>query len=211
LRAAHRLHHGGPQPSKEILSMRPSIKLSVAATAAWLAGASVAALADPASQATTRAPRWASRADVAVSDGVNLCSGGLDSPLGASLDAVAIHVDRRGESLELALAVAPTWPRGGRVRWAVELVDDLGHAVHAPRTAPIRALAAGGVADARLDIPAGLADGFYVARVTVVGTDGAQPGSDLLEAHVEVTDGTITLHEASDWYVRSRANQAVRP
>lgn len=97
------------------------------------------------------------------------------------------------------------------VRHAVELVDDRGRPVTPRDIAPIGTLDAGGRGQHEVTIPAGLADGFYLLRVTAVGKGGGREAAESVAAHFEVAAGAIQPIDANDWLARSRANREVTP
>ncbi len=138
-----------------------------------------------------------------------LCQGAADSALGVAVFPDRVAMTSRGEALALRLELRSRFDRRAHVRYAIEIVDDLGNAVEPERIEPIQTLAPGASTTRSIRVPAGLADGFYAVRVTAVGKGGGAEAAEIVSAHFEVAGGAVLPLDVNDYLARSRANQEV--
>src|SRR5262245_56670799 len=128
----------------------------------------------------------------------SICAGGPSEPIVADVGAR----DLAGLAIEIGLAT--TWAAPARARYALELVDDRGKQIIAPRRSEVVTLG-----DARRQLverlPAGLADGWYVVRVTVAARAGAERATTVRELFFEVERGAAVLLTPAEYHARSRA------
>jgi hypothetical protein len=125
------------------------------------------------------------------------------------LDATHVEVTPGGEAAHLELAFTSHFERAARVRHALELVRDDGQPVRAPRYSRVLTLPAGGEDRVDVDLPA-LADGFYVARVTLAADDGDEQATAIRLVYLESRRGTVDVLTAADFHARSRRSLAHR-
>jgi hypothetical protein len=123
----------------------------------------------------------------------------------------AVHAGVGGESLALRVDVSSILPGTPRYRTAVEIVDDRGHAVVPAAFSPIRQLRRSGAPEGtRVELPAGLANGFYQVHATVGAVSGKEEGLAQASLYVEVDGGSVRLIDPDEFYTRSGANLGVK-
>ncbi len=123
----------------------------------------------------------------------------------------AVQVRAGGEALTLRVDVSSRLAGTPRFRTAVQIVDDQGHALRPAELSPVRKLEhAGANEGARVELPAGLADGFYQVHATVGAVSGKDEALGESTLFVEVAGGTVRLVDSDEFFIRSRANQGVK-
>jgi hypothetical protein len=140
--------------------------------------------------------------------------GPLDPPPpgdGLRLDVTPSRIAHgaRGQSLELEVAITNPRPGPAKVKYAVELADDRGRELIAPEMSATLRLASGEARTVRVLTPGGLADGYYVARVTVAISEGTDFSTDGRSTYLHVEGGEITPIDFTTFHNDSRANEAI--
>lgn len=142
--------------------------------------------------------------------GLMLCSGGPQGPMGVEIEPLRTVAGAQGDTLRYAVRLDNRTDAALSARYAVELVTDVGAPVMSPATSAALGL---GVAASRSDeraTPAGLADGFYILRLTAVATGAEGDTSKIVSMYLEVADGHIYQLDADQFYGRSNANHGVQ-
>jgi len=106
----------------------------------------------------------------ALPAGTMTCAGGAEGPLGVQIVPVRTVAGASGEVLRYAVELRNRSGADLRARYALELVTDVGTPVLSPETSARVDLGAVGSTSDERDTPSGLADGFYILRVTAVAT-----------------------------------------
>jgi hypothetical protein len=103
------------------------------------------------------------------------------------------------ERVELQLRITSHFGTSTRARWAVEVIgDDDAPAAASTLEAPVVIGGFGGTHTAPIAIPARIADGFYMVRVTAVARGGETFDAVVLERYVEVRDGGVVAIDSDD-------------
>jgi hypothetical protein len=135
------------------------------------------------------------------------CAGGAESPLGVELHAAGVRHAGARRFVDLDLEIRNRFESNANVRYAVEFIDDRGHAYMAPETSEVLALARVGTSGA-LPVQVGrdVPDGFYTVRVTVVGAGAGNQGvSEILHKYYRFAGATTTELTFDEWRRYSRA------
>jgi hypothetical protein len=137
----------------------------------------------------------------------HLCTG-ADYPLDVELRPVAVRQVAGRDVLDLDLGVGSGVGRPLSVAYALEVVNDRGEAVEAPRRSARVELKNPGARHAlRASTPAGLPDGFYAVRVSVAGVSGDEELSEYRHVYFEVRNGKTTPIDHDRWMTHSNAGQ----
>jgi hypothetical protein len=112
-------------------------------------------------------------------------------------DLAPAHVRR--DEVELQLRITSHFGTSTRARWAVEVIggDDAPVAASTLEP-PVMIGGFGGTHTATISMPAQLADGFYMVRVTAVARAGESFDAAVLERYVEVRGGQVVAIDADD-------------
>jgi hypothetical protein len=175
--------------------------------------------APPLALAAAFALSWAGAAAVAADPAIAIaavvadhrdCGGGAESPLDVVVTPARSVAAAGGDALVLDVAIGNRLAGAAAARYGLELVTDTGAAVTAPQRSPKVVLAKGGHHHAELTAPAGLADGYYVARVTAAAADGAAAATQVVEVYLRADAGSVHQVDSAEYFARSRASVGVR-
>jgi hypothetical protein len=137
--------------------------------------------------------------------------GGITAPVDIAITPARSVALAGGEGLVLDVALTNKLAGAAAARYSVEVVTDRGKPVLAATRSPRIDLGrAGGEHRASVEVPAGLADGYYVVRVTAAAADGASSGSQVSEVYLRADAGSLDEVDSDEYFARSRANQGVR-
>jgi hypothetical protein len=105
----------------------------------------------------------------------------------------------RGDHVELQLRITSHFGTSTRARWAVEVIgNDDAPAAASTLEAPVVIVGFGGTHTAPIAMPAQIADGFYMVRVTAVARGGETFDAVVLERYVEVRGGEVVAIDSDD-------------
>lgn len=137
-------------------------------------------------------------------------AGALDR-LHAVLEPAELLRTRNGEELRVHVLLENLMDARVAAQYALELVDDRGslHALGA--RSQVFVVPAGQRSSAVVaGVGAGLADGYYILRLTAASSDGARAGNAITPLYLHVEAGSITPIDAEEFYRDSNANLEVR-
>lgn len=178
----------------------PPLALAAAFALSWVGSAVTAGAAPVASSAVV----------AAVADDHRDCGGGAESPVAVAITPARSVADAKGEALILDVAIGNRLAGAASARYGLELVSDVGAPVIAPVRSPRIALAKAGHHHVELAAPAGLADGYYVARVTAAAADGATAATQVAEIYLRADAGSVHQVDSAEYFARSRASVGVK-
>jgi hypothetical protein len=198
------------------VSRKSWLALGAAFGLSWAGGAALAAASGgvaPSSSSPSLAAAVASAPSGAPDE--QLCAGGVAAPVDIRIAPARSVVRGGSESLELDVSLVNKLGGAAAARYGVEIVDDRGRPVAAATRSPRIDLATPGAAhSASIEAPSGLADGYYVVRVTAAAaptdrTAGAA-GSQIAESYLRADGGSVYEVDSDEYFARSRASKGVR-
>ncbi len=139
----------------------------------------------------------------------SLCTGGAESPMEVTITPERTTSSRGGEILEYSVRLRNTTSEPIRGRVATELVTDTGHEVTSPELGDIVDITPGAEHARVHATPAGLADGFYILRVTSAVVSPWDASTGVAHLYLEVQVGHIVPLDMEEFHARSRANEGV--
>jgi hypothetical protein len=175
----------------------PPLALAAAFALSWV-GSAVTAGAEPVAVAA------------AVADAHRDCGGGAESPIAVAITPARSVAGAGGDALVLDVAIGNRLAGKAAARYGLELVSDVGAPIIAPVRSPKIALAKAGHHHVELVAPAGLADGYYVARVTAAAADGATAATQVSEVYLRADAGSVHQVDSDEYFARSRASVGVK-
>jgi hypothetical protein len=138
------------------------------------------------------------------------CGGGAESPIAVAITPARSVAGATGDALVLDVAIGNRLAGNAAARYGLELVSDVGAPVIAPVRSPTIALAKAGHHHVELVAPAGLGDGYYVARVTAAAADGAASATQVAEVYLRADAGSVHQVDSDEYFARSRASVGVK-
>jgi hypothetical protein len=175
----------------------PPLALAAAFALSWL-GSAVSADAEPVASSAV------------IADPHRDCGGGTESPIEVAITPARSVASVKGDALVLDVAIGNRLAGAAAARYGLELVSDVGAPVIAPVRSPKIALAKAGHHHVELAAPAGLADGYYVARVTAAAADGATAATQVAEVYLRADAGSVHQVDSDEYFARSRASVEVK-
>lgn len=138
-----------------------------------------------------------------------LCAGGMEGPLSVEIVPLLTVARAGGDVLRYAIQLHNRSDAPLRTRYALELVTDVGTPVSSPATSAVLDLAATATTSDERATPPGLADGFYILRVTAAATGAGGDASQLVHLFFEIDNGRLLQLDTDEFYGRSNANAGV--
>jgi hypothetical protein len=182
----------------ECLTARPWLALSAAFGLSWASGAALAGAPPTVTVAGADAGEARSH------------EGGMTAPVDIAIASARSVAREGGEGLVLDVALTNKLGNPAVARYGVEVVTDRGKPVLPAARSPRIDQARAAEHRASVEVPAGLADGYYVVRVTAAAADGALGGSQIAEVYLRADAGALHEVDSDEYFARSRANQGVR-
>lgn len=139
----------------------------------------------------------------------SICTGGMEGPLGVEIVPVRSVASAIGEVLRYGVQLRNRSAASLRARYSIELVTDVGSPVFSPETSARIDLGATATTSDERDTPTGLADGFYILRVTAVATGTAGDAAEIVHLFFEIAEGRLFQLDTDEFYGRSNANAGV--
>ncbi len=157
----------------------------------------------------SHAVRHLAREQVAPLPGRSICAGGMEGPVRFEIVPDRTVATGGGEVLDYSVRSENRTGQSASARYAIELVTDRGVAITPPAAGNVFDVGPGASRSDSHSTPPGLADGFYILRVTAAAATASNDSTDVVHLYFEVAGGHIYQLDTEEFYGRSRANEGV--